>query len=120
MFEAEPWSDFDSRAAGTIPLRNDEYVDGLRSVPRDLRKHRCHGLAAHAMPLHSRRALCCAEHLLDRRCRLFMRLRHSAVDHGFSYAAQSHALNVGQVIGVHNVAVSPLHETTAPENDAPG
>lgn len=133
-----------------IPLRNDQYVDGcmvgnsephaahhtvlnmrrpraafaddyeLRSVPRDLRKHRRHGLTAHGMPLHPRRALCCAEHFLGSRCRLFMRLPHSSVDHGFGYTAQSHALNVGKVIGVHHVAVSPLNETTAPENGAPG
>ena len=77
-------------------------------------------LTAHGMPLHPRRALCCAEHLLGSRCRLFMRLPHSSVDHGFGYTAQSHALNVGKVIGVHNVAVSPLNETTAPENGAPG
>ena len=92
----------------------------LWSVLRDLRKHCRHGLALHGMPLHPHRALCCAEHLLGSRCRLFTRVPNSSVNHGLGYTAQSHALDVGQLIGVHNVAVSPSNETTAPENGAAG
>jgi hypothetical protein len=135
-----------------IPLRNDQYVDRcmvgdskphaihhslldmrclpmafaddyeLRSMQRDLCKHRRHRLPAHGMPMHTHRTLRCAERLLDTRYRLFVRLPHLSLslDHGLGYSARLQVLNVGHVIGMQHVAVTSLNETSAPENRPPG
>src|SRR5882762_3363592 len=103
-----------------IPLRNDQYVDRcmvgdskpqavhhtllnmrclriafaddyeLRCMQRDFCEYRRHRLSAHGMPMHTHRALRCAERLLDTSNRLFVRLPHSSLslDHGLGSSAR--------------------------------